>query len=174
MSCRHEKLSSLEENHSDGGDLRHLLAETYDHECRIRDAFAGRLGDLRPHERLVCIEPTFVQSALRADMKTVDVTGILRIWEFKISADHRSLGQILTYLAMERASSPGRKVRAVLAAFDFRDEIQEANEILNLCIEMVLIPPKLRLSGAVPTTVPAKDAPFIPILPEPGRSSAPN
>ncbi|GAA2732889.1 hypothetical protein [Actinocorallia aurantiaca] len=144
-----------------------LLEDERAHECAIRNAYADRLSSLRRDERLIGVEPTFEGTSLRADMKTVDSSNTLRIWEFKIWADHRSLGQVLTYLAMERKNSPGRKVRAVLAAFEFAPEILEANEILNLGIEMVPIPPKLRLAGFVPAVeVPAAEMPIIPAIPE--------
>lgn len=137
------------------------------HECAIRNAYAERLPSLRRDEHLIEVEPTFDGTSLRADMKTVDSSNVLRIWEFKISADHRSLGQVLTYLAMERKNSPGRRVRAVLAAFEFAPEILEANELLNLGIEMVSIPPKLRLAGFAPVSqVQVTDIPIIPVIRE--------
>ncbi|MFG2343995.1 hypothetical protein [Streptomyces phaeochromogenes] len=139
------------------------LAEEFAHECAIRDVYALRLPEFRPQEHLIRTEPTVNGSNLRADMKTVDVEDTLRIWEFKIHADYRSVGQVLTYLAMERLGSPERKVRAVLAAFDLSAEIVQANEILNLGIEMITLPPILKRAGEVPAAaVEIDQVPFIP------------
>ncbi|MFD6475185.1 hypothetical protein ACFWEH_16985 [Streptomyces anulatus] len=147
------------------------LAEWFAHECAIRDSYARRLADFRPQERLIRTELTFPEVGLRADMKTVDTHNVLRVWEFKIQADYNGLGQALTYLAMERKSSPGRQVRAVLAAFKFADSIVEANEILNLGIEMIKLPPMLRRAGIVPSQIVDTDnIPFIPLAVEPAES----
>lgn len=145
------------------------LEDGFAHECAVRDAYASRLAEFRPRERLLGTEATFKDVALRADMKTVDQTNALRVWEFKIKADYKSLGQILTYLAMERRDSPDRIVRAVLAAFQFDESTLMTNEALNLGIEMVKIPLKLRQAGFVPAqTASRHDIPFIPIsLPAP-------
>ncbi|SER47463.1 hypothetical protein [Streptomyces qinglanensis] len=147
------------------------LAEDFAHECAIRDSYARRLVDFRPQERLVRTELMFPEVGLRADMKTVDTNNVLRVWEFKIQADYNGLGQVLTYLAMERKCSPGRQVRAVLAAFEFADSIIEANEILNLGIEMITLPSMLRRAGTVPSqVVDADNIPFIPPAVEPAES----
>jgi hypothetical protein len=119
-------------------------------ECAIRDAYADQLARFRPHERLISKESTFEGTRVRADMKTVDRSNVLRIWEFKIRAGHAGLGQILTYLAMERLSSPNRRVRPVLAAFEINTEITQANEMLNLGIEMLVLPRILRRGGDAP------------------------
>jgi hypothetical protein len=103
-------------------------------------------------------------------MKTVDTHNVLRVWEFKIQADYNGLGQVLTYLALERKSSPGRQVRAVLAAFEFAGSIIETNEILNLGIEMIKLPSSLRRAGIVPSqVVDADNIPFIPLAVEPAE-----
>lgn len=146
------------------------LADGFAHECAIRDTYARRLADFRPQERLIRTELTFQEAGLRADMKTIDTCNVLRIWEFKIQADYNGLGQVLTYLAMERKNSPGRQVRAVLAAFEFADSIIETNEILNLGIEMIPLPPMLRRAGSVPSqVVNADNIPFIPLTTEPSE-----
>jgi len=127
--------------------------DEYEHECRIRDEFAKHLKQERPGELLLGKEHTYSEVAVRAirgDMKTLDEKNVLRIWEFKILAGYGGLGQILTYLAMARqVVGFKRTIRGVLAAFDFRPEITEAIEILNLGIDIVHIPPKYRLAGDV-------------------------
>lgn len=144
------------------------LVDDFARECEIRDHYASQLSEHRSCERLIRTEPTFAGSSLRADMKTVDASNVLRVWEFKIHADYRGLGQVLTYLALERLSSPGRQVRAVLAAFTFSTEITQANEILNLGIEMITLPPKLQLAGKIPT--PPGSGPRVPFIPAPLQS----
>ncbi|MEU0859275.1 hypothetical protein ABZ352_28205 [Streptomyces griseofuscus] len=167
---RAEKLTSLQETTMQGGDVARDLADGYAHECAIRDTYARRLEDFRPQERLIRTELTYQEVGLRADMKTVDTDNVLRVWEFKIQADYNGLGQVLTYLAMERKSSPGRQVRAVLAAFEFADSILETNETLNLGIEMITLPPMLRRAGSVPSQVVNADSiPFIPLATEPAE-----
>lgn len=167
---RTERLKSLQEVREQGGDVARDLADGYAHECAIRDTYARRLEDFRPQERLIRTELTYQAVGLRADMKTVDTDNVLRVWEFKIQADYNGLGQVLTYLAMERKSSPGRQVRAVLAAFEFADSIVEANEILNLGIEMIALPQMLRRAGSVPSqVVNADNIPFIPLATEPAE-----
>ncbi len=128
-------------------------SDQYEHECRIRDEFAKHLDQERPGELLLEKEHTYGEVAIRAirgDMKTLDEKNVLRIWEFKIVAGYDGLGQILAYLAMaRRVVGFKRTIRGMLAAFDFRPEITEAIEILNLGIEVVRIPPKYRLAGNV-------------------------
>jgi hypothetical protein len=142
------------------------LAEVFAHECRIRDLYAARLDEFRPRERLLKTESRPAGSRLRADMRTVDRSDVLRIWEFKIAASYEGLGQILTYVALERlANNFQRDVQGVLAAFTIQPEIRTAIDVLNLGIEVVELPNKLRLAGGIPaiTTVPA--LPQIPNLP---------
>jgi hypothetical protein len=146
-------------------------------ECLIRDRYAERLADFRPRERLLRTENTLAGSRVRADMRTVDNADVLRIWEFKIAASYAGLGQILTYLALERrATDFKRDVRGVLAAFIIQPEIRFAVAVLNLGIELVVLPPTLRLAGAVLTTSGPTPVPDIPnlaqlALPQPGKDS---
>jgi hypothetical protein len=136
-----------------GTPERLLDSDTYEHECRIRDAYAASLASERPYERLLSLEHTYGDAATRAirgDMKTVNQNNILHIWEFKIQAGYSGLGQILTYVAMARkAMGFEKRVRGVLAAFAFQPEITEAIELLNLGIEAVEIPPKYRQAGGI-------------------------
>lgn len=122
--------------------------ETYAHECRIRDAFAEHLHELRPAERLVDTEVRYDVPGARADMRTVDDRQTVREWEFKIEADYSSLGQALVYVALaRRAYGFGRSVRGVVAAFSFPAHIAYANEAMNLGLELVEIPAWMRQAG---------------------------
>lgn len=146
-------LDSLHENGDEVTDDQLSLAEKYAGECKIRDLYSRRLTEFRPAERLLGTESMFEGSSVRADMRTVDEHNVLRIWEFKIFAGYEGLGQALTYLALARkAVNFDRPVKGVLAAFDFQSEIVSAVEVLNLGIELVAIPPKLRHAGGVPLT----------------------
>ncbi|MGW4129851.1 hypothetical protein [Amycolatopsis japonica] len=128
--------------------------------------YAARLAEFRPQERLLKTEVGFTGSRVRADMQTVDRWNVLRIWEFKIEASYGGLGQILAYLALERqASSFQRDVRGVLAAFSIQPEIRTAVDVLNLGIELVVLPLKLRLAGGIPTMTRFVPVPDIPAFP---------
>ncbi len=74
----------------------------FQHECRIRDFYTQHLSSERPNELRVSTEQGYSGSLLRADLRTVDKNNLLREWEFKIWADYRALGQILTYVALAR------------------------------------------------------------------------
>jgi RecB family endonuclease NucS len=142
--------------------------DVFAHECRIRDVYASRLSEFRPREKLLKTEYTFAGSRIRADMRSVDSINTLRIWEFKLFAGYEGLGQILTYLALERrATNFQREVRGVLAAFSIQPEIRTAVDVLNLGIELVDIPAKLRLAGGIPATEPLAPLPDIPHFAEP-------
>jgi RecB family endonuclease NucS len=98
-------------------------------------------------------------------MRTVDSENVLRVWEFKIVASYDGLGQILSYLALERrATDFGRRVEGVLAAFSIQPEIRTAIDVLNLGIELVEVPTKLRLAGDVPAITSYIPVPDIPAL----------
>jgi hypothetical protein len=146
-------------------DLTSPAEVAFAHECRVRDLYAARLEDFRPRERLLKTENGFVGSRVRADMRTVDSRNELRIWEFKIVASYEGLGQILTYLALERlTTSFQRGVQGVLAAFSIQAEIRTAIDVLNLGIELVELPAKLRLAGGIPAVTNASPVPNIPTL----------
>jgi hypothetical protein len=141
---------------------------TYARECLIRDLYSKRLREFRPAEKLLKTEYTFTGSRVRADMRTIDRADLLRIWEFKIFASYEGLGQVLTYLALARmAAEFARPVKGVLAAFDFQPEVIAAVEVLNLGIELVVIPPKLRLAGGVPVIHTPTSTLNIPYLTDP-------
>jgi hypothetical protein len=151
---------------TDSGDL-------YDHEVRIQKAYAERLAQLREGEELISLGRRFECCDLIADMATVDKTNTIRIWEFKIRADYRSLGQIVTYLALARYEEviakwvpmhPPRRWVGVLAAFEFQPELMLTNVVMNLGIECVVIPPFLRNAGSVPPAAPKPHTPIIPRL----------
>ena len=128
-----------------------LNADHFAHECRIRDFFARNLADHRPFECVLETEPGYATSLLRADMRTVHRRNTLREWEFKVFANHKALGQILTYLAIARREANfDRQILGVLAAFEFSNEVRVANQVLNLGIELLEIPRWMRQGGAIP------------------------
>ena len=140
--------------------------EVYAAERAVRDAYAARLREFRPDERLWKTEHTYPPSLLRGDMRTVDQRNRVRIWEFKIRAGFDGLGQILTYVALARLElNFTRRVLGVLAAFEIPGELLTAIEVLNLGIEAVLLPEQLRLAGAVPQVAAGIPVPHIPVLP---------
>lgn len=120
-------------------------------EIRVRDYFAACLGRMRPSERLVATEQRYRETCLRADMRSVDEQDCLREWEFKIHADYRAIGQILTYVGYARRELRFRPVRAVIAAFSFSPDVPITNESMNLNIELITIPEWMRAAGGVPT-----------------------
>jgi hypothetical protein len=129
------------------------LAEkgTREHECRIRDFYAKHLHIERPDELVIATEHAYSGGCARADMITVDHKNLLRVWEFKIKADYEALGQILTYVALAKLKADfQRPIRGVIAAFEFRREIQLAIEMLNLNIEQAIIPAWMAQAGRVP------------------------
>jgi len=147
-------------------EMTQPLGEVYAAERAVRDAYAARLSEFRPHERLWKTEHIYPPSLLRGDMRTVDRSNRIRIWEFKIKAGFEGLGQILTYVALARRElNFARPVLGVLAAFEFPDESLTAIEVLNLGIEAVVLPEQLRLAGAVPAVVTSIPVPRIPVLP---------
>jgi hypothetical protein len=131
-------------------------------EIRVRDYFAAHLGRMRPSERLVATEQRYRETGLRADMRSVDEQDCLREWEFKIHADYRAIGQILTYVGCARRELRFRPVRAVIAAFSFSPDVPITNETMNLSIELVTIPDWMRAAGGVPTRAAAAH-PFSPL-----------
>jgi hypothetical protein len=138
----------------------------YAGERAIRDAYAARLSEFRPSERLWMTEHTYPPSLLRGDMRTVDELNRIRIWEFKLKAGFEGLGQILTYVALARLELKfSRPVLGVLAAFEVPNELFQAIEVLNLGIEVVILPEPLRLAGRVPSATPATPVPRIPLVP---------
>jgi len=147
------------------GEMTCSPTEVYAAERAVRDAYAGRLSEFRPDERLWKAEHTYPPSMLRGDMRTVDQLNRVRIWEFKIKAGFDGLGQILTYVALARLETHfSRPVLGVLAAFEFPGELLTAIEVLNLGIEAVRLPEQLRLAGTVPSTAASVLVPRIPLL----------
>jgi hypothetical protein len=135
----------------------------YAHECLVRDVFAEHLSALRPDERLIKKELRYSTAARRIDMRTIDRLGTLREWEFKIFADHRTLGQILIYLAHARRELGFRPIRGVIAAFVIPEELQLAVEVMSLNIEFVTIPAWMRAAGFVPEAANFNPTPINPI-----------
>ena len=87
-------------------------------------------------------------------MRTVDETGILYEWEFKIRAGYAALGQVITYVGLARRHVDFQKtIRGVLAAFDFHQEVADTVEVMNLGIELVTIPRWMARAGAIPVSV---------------------
>lgn len=80
-------------------------------ECKIRNAFAEGIRngkERRGSERLIGTEVTHQCGNLRADMRTVDESDIIREWEFKIVADYSAIGQILTYVAQLKKNTDSK------------------------------------------------------------------
>ena len=149
------------------------LDSLFANECRIRDVYAKTLSTIRPAEKVVTTATRFKYSPLIADMLTTDTNNVLRVWEFKIIATYESLGQVLVYLAHKRLDSildnaaqakhgSFKNIRAVLAAFEFRPEVEVANAVLNLGIELVVIPKKYAGAGYVPSGTPQATTPRLP------------
>lgn len=136
-------------------------------EVAVRDYFAKNLGRMRPHEHLAKREQGYVASRLRADMRTVDMQEVVREWEFKLHADYRVLGQILTYVALARKELGFRAVRGVVAAFSFSDEVALANEVMNLNLELVTLPDWMRGAGRPTGRMTRVSLPKIPIIAQP-------
>jgi hypothetical protein len=137
---------------------------TFSHECRIRDFYANNLSRERADELLLDTEHSFSDGSTRADMFTVDKSDLMRIWEFKIKADYEALGQILTYVALAKQKTDfKRSIRGVIAAFEFRREIQIAIEVLNLGIEQVIIPAWMAQAGNIPLTLQVASPPPVKI-----------
>lgn len=142
----------------------------YAHECRIRDLYAQELAKNRPNELVVGKERRYRTARRRVDLRTVDKSGLLREWEFKIRADYRTLGQILLYLAHARREVGfDRPVRGVIAAFVIPDELRLAVEVMNLNLELVTIPTWMRWAGEVPSQANAA-VPKVPRIPLRGES----
>jgi len=152
---------------------RATTTESYAHECKIRDAFSKDLATLRPKEKLLKNATRFAHTSLIADMSTTDEAGSIRVWEFKIIASYESLGQVLIYLAQKRldhvvqnanqvVQGKIKDIRGVLAAFEFRPEVEIAVAILNLGVELVRIPRKYMAAGDVPSGITRTDIPTIP------------
>lgn len=155
---------SQESSASKLGELAPEAQRLYAHECRIRNAFASNFREQRPLERVLSCETRYTATALRADLRSVDRTGLLREWEFKIQADHYVLGQILTYVAYARQEMRFRPVRGVIASFSFTDDLRMAIEVMNLNIELVTVPQWMSSAGRIPNL--GAKAPKIPSIPQ--------
>ncbi len=122
--------------------------EDFARECKIRDCFRDNLNELRPNERLVATEPTYRRTKVRADLRTVDHLGVLREWEFKLHACYSALGQVLTYVSHARVEKNfERNIRGVIAAFSFREDLEQTVRVMNLGIELVTIPAWMAKGG---------------------------
>lgn len=169
-----KNIATSRRNHEDV--IRNLLRirkeadKVFEHECRIRNAFAGDFRTQRPSERVLSRETRYKATGLRADLRSVDRSGLIREWEFKINADHYVLGQILTYVAHARREMNFRPVRGVIAAFTFSEDLRMAIEVMNLNIELVLVPPWLRRGGKNPTL--GSQPLRIPSIPKSATSTA--
>ena len=126
-------------------------SKNFAHECQIRDCYANCFTKFRSDERIIQREHRCGETSIRADLYSVDGQNVLREWEFKIHADYKALGQILTYVAMARKQSNFNKtIRGVIAAFGFQPEVREANEIMNLGLEIVQLPQWIARAGKIP------------------------
>jgi hypothetical protein len=167
-------VTTLEENGADLNGDAGPRDEKYADERAIRDAYASRLREFRPTERLWKTEHTYPPSLLRGDMRTVDELNKIRIWEFKIKAGFDGLGQILTYVALARLElNFARPVLGVLATFEAPVELLTTIEVLNLSLEVVVLPEQLRHAGRVPPRAATTPIPDIPLLAISPSSSAP-
>ena len=129
--------------------------EEFAHECRIRDLYSRYFFEQRSDERVIATEHRCGTANVRADLLTIDKSNTLREWEFKIRAEYKALGQILTYVALTREEKGfQRPVRGVIAAFEFQPEVKRAVEVLNLGIELIEIPAWMAKAGAIPVTTP--------------------
>jgi hypothetical protein len=153
------------------GELAIEAQRLYAHECRIRNAFAKGFREQRPLEKVLSRETRYIATALRADLRSVDRSGLLREWEFKIQADHYVLGQILTYVAHARKELGFRPVRGVIAAFTFSDDLRMAIEVMNLNIELVTVPLWMSSAGRVPHA--GARPPKIPSIPQLNKTVQP-
>ena len=109
-------------------------------ELIMRDAYANRLNEFRPDERLINCEKTIPGTSLRTDMETVDINNVIRVWEFKVIADYSGLGQLLVYLHLKRKETEFKKsIIGVLAVTEISNYIREAIISSGLNIEVVLI-----------------------------------
>lgn len=163
---RCERVPSLREKGCSVQEAEDVQDEGYAAERDIRDAYASRLREFRPAERLWKTEHTYRPSLLRGDLRTVDELNRVRIWEFKIKARFDALGQVLTYVALARHELHfSRPVLGVLAAFEVPTKLRQTIEILNLGIEVVILPEQLRLAGRVPLTAHRTTIPHIPLVP---------
>ncbi len=125
----------------------------FERETRIRDLFATRLREFRPSELLIDVESPFKDSRRRADLRTVDPGNVVRMYEVELVAGYTGLGQVLVYTAMAREELGfDRDVRGVLAAFRFEPEVLRAIRVLNLGVEVLVLPPHLARAGGVVLT----------------------
>lgn len=138
--------------------------QDFAHECQIRDYYAKNFAEFRLDEQIIEREHKCGATAIRADLYSVDCQDIFREWEFKIHADYKALGQILTYVAMARKQSKFKKtIKGVIAAFNFQPEVIEAIEIMNLGIEIVQLPDWISGAGKIPLN-PTKNIEVVTIL----------
>ncbi|MCG3865810.1 MULTISPECIES: hypothetical protein [unclassified Photobacterium] len=109
-------------------------------ELKMRDSYAKRLREFRPDERLISREGTIHGTSLRTDMITVDIKNVIRVWEFKVTADYSALGQLLVYLHLKRKETEFKKsVIGVLAVTEISEYIKEVIISSGLNIEIVLL-----------------------------------
>jgi hypothetical protein len=156
-------LLSLEEMESKVTEMVPPRDEGFAAERAVRDAYAARLDEFRPDEKVWKTEHVYYPSLLRGDLRTVDKLNRIRVWEFKLKIGYDGLGQVLTYVALARQELKfARPVLGVLAGFEINPELPTAIEVLNLGIEVVLLPPALRQGGLVPVTAPQVNIPLIP------------
>ena len=144
------------------------------HESLPLPYYSTQLKTQRPNELLIKREATFECYGLRADLRTVDDKDVLREWEFKLTGDYSSLGQILTYTALLREQLKFKRVvRGVIAAFEIPEFLVKAVQINNLSIELVILPKWMALAGNIP--LPAQEAPSIelPLIPRANGATDP-
>jgi hypothetical protein len=134
----------------------------FERETRVRDLYAMAIQEVRPGEQVVGKECRSGKSGMRVDLRTVDISNLIREWEFKLYATYEALGQIQVYVCQALCVNPGRQVRGVIAAFGFQPELRETVRSLNLNIELVTIPQWMAQAGGVPLTSPPVNVVKIP------------
>lgn len=128
------------------------MDNNFANECKIRDCYMKNLKLLRPNEMCISKELSFNSSSLRVDMQTVDTNNIFRDWEFKIHADYKALGQLLTYMAYNKLeNSFSQNILGVIAAFSFQSELEQTIRVWGLPIELVKIPIWMKNAGNICT-----------------------
>ena len=118
-------------------------------ETDVRTFYMNNLKYLRPGEKCIGTELSYKSTSIRADARTIDDRNLIREWEFKIHADYNALGQILTYVATAKYETDfSREIRGVIAAFYFREDLRRTVEVMNLNVDLILIPSWLRIPGS--------------------------
>ncbi|MBN9654700.1 hypothetical protein J0K78_10535 [Halobacillus sp. GSS1] len=122
----------------------------FEKECLIRDEYGQQIDQLKPGQIVIGRETSYEESKIRVDLQTVDQNDVFREWEFKLYADYKALGQVLTYVTQRKLETNfDTEVIGVIAAFEFQPELVKTIRVLNLAIELVTVPNWLANAGKV-------------------------